>query len=126
VRAGHYIGLVQAIRTTLHRDLLETLGVPAEHNSHYYLNQAGYSSVPSYVWSKNGPQPAALALRTRHAMTTATGHTFADSLDFGPTGDTFYQGLRFAGKDDDTVILRNLGTRSTPVASRSKGLRLSR
>jgi hypothetical protein len=121
VRAGHYMGLVQAIRTTLHRDLLETLGVPAEHNSHYYLNQGGYSSVPSYVWSKNGPHPAALALRTRHALTTATGHAYADSLDFGPTGNTFFQGLRFAGKDNDTVILRNLGTRPTPVAFKVEG-----
>jgi hypothetical protein len=41
VRGGLFLGLSQAVRATLHRDLMETLGVPSEHNSLYYLNQSG-------------------------------------------------------------------------------------
>ena len=115
VRGFNFMGLVQAIRTTLHRDLLETLQIPSEHNNHYYLNQGGYSSVPSYVWSKNGPHPAALALRTRHALTAAVGRRFAEQLDFGPNGNALFLGVRYAGDSGDTVSLRNLGTGDTDV-----------
>ncbi len=115
VRGFNFMGLVQAIRTTLHRDLLETLAIPSQHNNHYYLNQGGYSSVPSYVWSKNGPHPAALALRTRHALTSALGRRYAGQLDFGTPGNACFLGVRYAGKDGETISLRNLGTRDTPV-----------
>src|SRR5258708_967878 len=63
IRGPGFQGLVQAIRCTLHVDLLEMLGVAPEHNFHYYLNEGGYKSVPSYLWSTNGPHPGALALR---------------------------------------------------------------
>jgi sugar lactone lactonase YvrE len=115
VRGRQFQGLVQAIRVLLHRDLLETLGIPSEHNSHYYLNQGGYSSVPSYLWSSNGPHPGAFALRTRHALTTALGRRFAGQLDFGRHGNEWFLGVRYAGEDGETVTLRNLGTRDTPL-----------
>lgn len=121
VRGGNFQGLVQAIRMTLHRDLWETLGTPGEHNNHYYLNQGGYSDVPTYVWSANGPHPAALALRTRYALTRALGRTYASVLDFGPTGNTYLMGVRYLGTDGQTIALRNLGTRPTPVAFGVRG-----
>ncbi len=121
VRGFDFQGLVQAIRCTLHRDLLQTLDVPPEHNFHYYLNQGGYSSVPSYLWSANGPQPAALALRTRHGLTGAMGRSYAGALDFGPTGNTLLMGLRYTGKDGQTLILRNLGSRPIPLDFGVKG-----
>jgi hypothetical protein len=115
VRGADFMGLSQAIRTTLHRDLLETLGIPGEHNAHYYLNQGGYSSVPSYVWSQNGPHPAALALRTRYALTTRGGRHFTEALDFGPNGNSLYLGAVYAGPKGSIISLRNLGTRPTPI-----------
>ena len=121
VRGDNFMGLAQAIRTTMHRDLLETLGIPTEHNNHYYLNQGGYSSVPTYVWSNNGPHPAALALRTRHAVTTAVGRRFAGQLDFGPSGRDLLLGVRYAGDDGETVSLRNLGTREMPLDFEVRG-----
>jgi hypothetical protein len=121
VRGFNFMGLVQAIRTTLHRDLLETLHIPSEHNNHYYLNQGGYSSVPSYVWSKNGPHPAALALRTRHALTAALGRSFAEKLDFGPNGNALFLGVRYGSASGETFSLRNLGTRDTEVTFQFDG-----
>jgi hypothetical protein len=115
VRGNNYQGTTQAIRTTLHRDLLETLGIPGEYNNHYYLNQGGYSSVPTYVWSNNGPHPAALALRTRYALTTALGRKYAGTLDFGPTSNKLFMGVRYTGPEGTTVVLRNLGTRDMPL-----------
>jgi hypothetical protein len=121
VRGQNFQGLVQAIRTTLHRDLLEALAIPSEHNNHYYLNQGGYGSVPSYLWSKNGPHPAALALRTRHALTSAQGRRFAGTLDFGPNGTDLFLGVRYRGDDGETISLRNLGTRATPLEFKVEG-----
>jgi hypothetical protein len=116
VRGNNFQGLVQAIRTTLHRDLLETLGIPTQHNNHYYLNQGGYSSVPTYVWSDNGPHPAALALRTRHALTSALKRRYVGTLDFGTQARELLMGVRYSGNDGETVVLRNLGTRDMPLS----------
>jgi hypothetical protein len=121
VRARAFMGMVQAIRTTLHRDLLETLGVPSAHNFHYYLDQGGYSSVPSYLWSKNGPHPGALALRTRHALTSALSRPYAGPLDFGRNGNELLLGVRYGGKDGETVSLRNLGTRDWALDFQVRG-----
>jgi hypothetical protein len=110
VRGGNFMGTSQAVRTTLQRDVLESLGVAPEHNSLYYLNQGGYSEVPSYLWSTAGPHPAALALRTRHAMTKALERSYAGTLDFGADGNKIFLGLRYNGGDGSTVMLRNLGT----------------
>jgi hypothetical protein len=121
VRGADFQGRVQAIRCTLHLDLLRTLGVGADHDFHYYLNQAGYSDVPSYLWSRNGPHPAALALRTREAMTRGMGRTYQGALDYGVVGNALFMGLRFGGSDGSTLVLRNLGSRPTPLAFNLKG-----
>ena len=121
VRGNNYQGLVQAIRMSLHRDLLETLGIPSEHNNHYYLNEGGFSSVPTYVWSRQGPMPGALVMRTRHALTTALGRKYAGTLDFGPTGNTLWMGVRYAGSSGETVVLRNLGAPASAVEFAVKG-----
>ncbi|MDQ3815501.1 MAG: hypothetical protein M3347_16410, partial [Armatimonadota bacterium] len=121
VRGNNFQGLVQAIRCTLHRDLLETFGIPSEHNNHYYLNQGGYSSVPTYVWSANGPHPAALALRTRHALTAALRRRFSGTLDFGATGNTLFMGVRYKDHDGETIVLRNLGARPMQLPFEVKG-----
>ena len=107
VRAQNFQGGVQAVRVTLHRDLWETLGIPNERNSHYYMNAMGYSSVPTYLWSPTGPMPAALALRTREAM--ILGRRYDGTLDFGTHGNRFFLGLRYRGADGATVVLRQLG-----------------
>ena len=121
VRGQDFMGLSQALRTTLHRDLLETLGIPGGHNAHYYLIQAGYSSVPSYVWSQNGPHPAALALRVRYALTGGASAMCAETLDFGPSGNDLYLGVRYESPGRNVVALRNLGTRPTPMRFTVKG-----
>jgi len=113
VRCNTFMGGAQAVRATLHRDILSSLGIPSEHNSHYYLNQSGYGSVPSYLWSAAGPHPGALATRTREAM--ILGRRFVGALDFGPTGNRIFLGLRYQGQDGATIILRNLGTLDTPL-----------
>ena len=112
-RGLNYQGRVQAIRMLLHRDLLETYGISSEHNNHYFLNDGGY--IETYVWSAYGPQIAVPALRTRHALTSAMGRKYAGKLDFGPTGNTLYLGVRYAGADGETVSLRNLGMAPTAV-----------
>jgi len=106
VRGGLLTGLSQAIRVTLHRDVLSSLGVPDNHNSHYYLNQGGYSDVPSYVWSAQGPLPAALATRTRAAMLGS--RPFVGALNFGATGNTLFMGARYRDAGGETLSLRNL------------------
>ncbi|MEE8451367.1 MAG: glycosyl hydrolase [Thermoguttaceae bacterium] len=112
VRADNFLGGVQAVRVTLQRDVMETLGVPNEHNLHYYLNQAGYGSVPTYVWSESGPHPVALALRTREAM--VRGRRYAGTLDFGPNGNKIFLGLQYEGSDGSTVVLRQYGAATEP------------
>lgn len=116
VRGNNFMGLQQAIRATLHRDLLESLGIPSEHNNHYYLSQRGFSSVPSYIWSDSGPHPAALALRTRHAQTSALGRKYLGALDFGPTGNSLFMGTRYGNAAGETIVLRNLGSRPLDCA----------
>ena len=106
VRGGVLTGLSQAIRITLHRDVLSSLGVPDDHNSHYYLNQGGYASVPSYAWSAQGPLPGALATRARAAMIGP--RTWVSNLNFGVAGNTLFLGARYRGATGETVSLRNL------------------
>ncbi len=113
VRGGLFQGTTQAIRLSLHADLLETLNVPIEHNLHYYLNKGGYSAVPSYLWSESGPHPGALVMRTRYAQTH--GRTYAGTLDFGTTGNHLFMGLRYRGADGTTLVLRNLGLKNHEV-----------
>ncbi|RYX84941.1 hypothetical protein EON83_08360 [bacterium] len=106
VRGGVLTGLSQAIRVTLHRELLSSLGVPDDHNAHYYLNQGGYSSVPSYEWSAQGPLPAAMATRARAAF--LGNRPWVGNLNFGPTGNTLFLGARYRDATGETVSLRNL------------------
>ena len=115
VRGQNFQGLVQAIRIGTHLDLMETLGIPNEHDFHYYLNQGGYSDVPSYVWSDQGPMPAAVLTRTRYALTSAMKRKYAGTLNFGADGQDLFMGVRYAGADGETVSLRNLGTLDTPL-----------
>ena len=119
VRAKLFLGGVQAVRTGLQRDLLASMGIPNEHNYHYYINQVGYSDVPTYAWSGTGPHPMALSLRTRDAMTQ--GRTLAETLDFGATGNKIFLGLRYTGADGQTLVLRNLGTLDKPVTLNVQG-----
>lgn len=109
----------QAIRTTFHRDMLETLGIPPQHNNHYYLNDGGYKSVPSYIWSANGPHPAALALRTRYGLTL--GQKYQGTLDFGPGGNDVFMGLRYANDQYSTLVLRNMGTQDQDLTLDVRG-----
>ena len=85
-----------------------------DHNSHYYLNEGGYGSVPTYIWSPSGPHPAALALRTREALTK--GRAYLGKVDFGPNGNEFFFGLRYGPRDGDggLFIVRNLGLIEAP------------
>ena len=116
VRGGDYQGLVQAIRLSMHLDLMETLGIPAERDLHFYMNQSGYSAVPSYLWSGTGPMPGVLATRTRYALTGAKGRKYADQLNFGSQANDLFLGVRFVGVDGtQTISLRNLGTVPTPL-----------
>jgi chitodextrinase len=110
VRSGVFMPRTQCIRATMHRDLLETLGIPNRKNMLYYMWKGGYSAIPAYLYSENGPHPAALALRTRHAMTEAKNRSYAEELDFGVHGRDMFLGLRYSGADGHTIILRNLGT----------------
>ena len=112
VFANNFQAGCQAVRETLHRDILSTLGVPNERNHLYYMNFTGYDSVPTYIWSDSGPHATALALRTREAM--IRGRNYAEELDFGPTGNKMFMGLRYSGTDGDTIILRQLGGQQDP------------
>lgn len=114
-RGGNFTGVVQAARTTLHRSLLESLDVAPRHNNHYYLNEGGYNTVPSYVWSRSGPYPAALALRTRYAYTEAAGGRYVETLHFGHFGDEQVLGLKYEQGEKQTLVLQSLGVPSLPV-----------
>jgi hypothetical protein len=119
IRGDLLTPMTQVARLTLQSDLLETLGVPREHNNHYYLNEGGFDSVPSYVWSQSGPFPAALASRTRQAM--VGGRRYDGQLDFGPSGNALFLGLRHVGGDGSTLTLRNLGTSDRALDCRASG-----
>ena len=114
VRGQSLMPLAQATRTLLHRDTLEILGIPSERNNLYYLNNGGYGGYPAFHWYNNGPHASAMGTRMREAQ--VKGKTFAGALDFGPTGNALFQGLRFeGGADGDLYIVRNLGTADTPA-----------
>ena len=106
VRGGVVTGLSQAIRITLHRDLLSSLGIPDAHNTHYYLNQGGYRSVPSYEWCDQGPLPSVMATRTRAALIGS--RRWVSNLNFGTTGNTLFFGARYRDASGETLSLRNL------------------
>ncbi len=123
VRGDNFLGPAQAVRVTLHRDLLESLGIPPLHNSHYYLNEGGYGPVPTYLWSNSGPHPGALALRTRAALTKDL--QYKGALDFGPNGNKMFMGLRYDGSGTSTIVLRNLGTNEQKINIIMSGNRLN-
>ncbi len=108
VRGGDFLPVTQAIRDTLHQNLMTSLGIPNRHDCLYYMNNMGYSAVPSFEWSRAGPHPAALALRTRAAL--IGGRKLAGVLNFGRAGNFLLLGLRYAGRRGSTVVLQNLGT----------------
>lgn len=108
VRGGNFTGGVQASRMMLHRDLLQSLGIPADTNLHFYANEHGYAPVPTYIWSSAGPHPAAMALRARASL--LNGRTYAGTLNFGATGNKLFFGLKYTGGDGSVVLsLHNLG-----------------
>ena len=119
VRNGLFWGGTQAVRLTLHTDLLRTLGVPNDHDQFYYLNNSGYGAVPSYIWSNHGPFPAALAMRTRQAM--IIGRRYRGAINFGPSGERIFLGLRYTGRHGQTIILRNLGSINLPLNIKVSG-----
>lgn len=123
VRGDNFLGPAQAVRVTLHRDLLETLGIPPQHNSHYYLNEGGYGPVPTYLWSKSGPHPGALALRMRAALTKDL--EYSGPIDFGPIGNKMFMGLRYDGSGTSTIVLRNLGVAEQKINITIAGNRLN-
>ena len=113
IRGNTFLGGAQAVRIMLQRDVLETLGIPSEHNFYYYVNAAGFGAYPAYIWGPAGPHPAALTLRTREAM--IHGKTLHGTLDFGPAGNRLFMGLSFIGNDSSIVVLRNLGSADLSV-----------
>ena len=119
VRGGFVYGGIQAVRCLVQRNLLETFGIPSAHNNHYYLNQGGYSAVPSYLWESAGPHPAALALRTRAALTKGT--QYAGEIDFGVTGNKMLLGLRFEFAAGSVVSVENFGTADMAYEAEVKG-----
>ena len=120
VRGGNFMGGVQAVRMLLHRDLLESLGISADTNVHFYANEHGFSQCPSYLWSSAGPHPAAMALRTRSGL--LKGRAYAGMLDFGPTGNKLFFGLKYPGPDGSVVLpIHNLGLPDTAVDFRVTG-----
>lgn len=121
IRVGSFLPLNQAIHVSLHADVLQTLGIPMDHNLHYYLNSGGYSKVPSYLWTSQGPFPGVFVMRTRYEMTNGLG--YAGKLDFGEEGDQIFMGLRYQNSNgqDALVSLRNLGDLDKNVSLRVNG-----
>ena len=107
IRQDSLSPMSQAVRTMLHRDLLETFGIPSENNHFYYLTNGGFGGYPAFLWSQNGPHIGPLATRVREAL--VKGKKYAGELDFGPTGNKIFMGIRFSGEDEDLYIVRNLG-----------------
>ncbi len=114
VRGENWMGGAQAARLGLHVDLMASLGIPPEHDNHFYVNDHGFGDCPSWVWSANGPHPAVFTQRVRQALTA--GRTYAGQLDFGDPGNELFLGLRYAGAAGDVLVLRNLGLEPLPLA----------
>ena len=119
VRGGGFTGGAQAVRMLLHRDVLESLGISADRNLHFYPDAHGFSLVPSYLWSGAGPHPAAIALRARAAL--LKGRLYAGTLDFGVTGNKLYFGVKYQGADGAMLSLHNLGLPNQAVTFRVTG-----
>jgi len=113
VRADCFLGPAQAVRELLHRNLLASFGIPSEHSVYYYLNHGGYGAYPAYLWSRVGPHPAALALRTRRVM--LMGRKLAERIDLGTTGSKCLLALRYAGGPGQVITLQSLGTLDWPM-----------
>lgn len=108
-----FVGLTQALRISLQRDIMETWGIPNHHNNHYYVSVTGYMDVPTFVISESGPHPAALVCRTRAAM--IRDKRFAEKIDLGPAGNKIFLGLRYQGSGGTSITLRNLGCLDLPL-----------
>jgi len=113
VRADTFLGPAQAVRELLHRNLLAELGIASDRSLYYYLNDGGYGAYPAYLWSREGPHPGALALRTRRAM--LGGMALAERIDLGATGKKCFLALRYATAGRQVVTVQNLGTVDAPM-----------
>ncbi|MDR1892435.1 MAG: hypothetical protein LBQ48_05460, partial [Oscillospiraceae bacterium] len=119
IRMGISIAPAQAVRETLHRDLNERAGIPENRNYYYYLNEHGYAGYPAYLWSRTGPHPAALALRSRSGLLQGTLPT--ELLDFGAAGNRLFLGQRYDTTHGEVVLLRNLGLASQELSFPADG-----
>ena len=110
-----YIPHLQTHRILMHRMIWETHGCPTTRNNYYYVQNEGFASVGSWLFSTTGINPAALALRTRYALLGGLSAlaTFTSKLDFGASGNDLLLGtLHTAGDGSKVLSLLNMGADS--------------
>jgi hypothetical protein len=86
----------------------DRVGVSPDHFYYYYVNEGGYADFSSeLVDGERELYPAALLMRTRAHL--LNGEHYESAQDLGPVGNWLVLGNRYAGADNDVIILTNTG-----------------
>ena len=100
----------------------EQYGIPKEHN-HYWSDVSGYWNYP-FFWESTdygggGLEPAAAL--TRVWSEEVYGTTFAQKLDFGPTGNNQYIGSQYTGPGKSVAVFMSAGSTDGQVTLQVTG-----
>ena len=86
----------------------DRVGTSPDEFYYYYVNEGGYADCSTQLVDGDRElYPAALLMRTRAHL--LAGEHFASALDLGPVGNWLIWGNRYAGTDNDVVLLTNTG-----------------
>ncbi len=108
-----YNGPLQAHWLTKHQNMLASVGIPVEHNAHFYAIDHGFDDVPSWLLGSEGMMPA--VAMTRQRLTHVGAKPLLQVLDFGPVRNRVQVGLVYGDTSGKVVVLQSYGSADEPV-----------